>query len=130
MYSYQTVPSVPHPAPLRPPTVTEPGHSLLTAVAWDHLRATLNLSPREAQVVCGVFDDYKEEQIARELGISRHTVNTYLQRLYRKLRVGSRSQLIVRVIAEHLKTGVACHGRLTAAGGSKNDPHVTWQRDR
>jgi DNA-binding CsgD family transcriptional regulator len=121
MYPYHTVPSVRHPAPPRRPVGAEPGHLLLPAVAWDHLRIALNLSRREVQVVCGVFDDRKEEQIARELGISRHTVNTYLQRLYRKLNVGSRSQLILRVMAEHLNAG---------ATTGKSDPRVTLQHDR
>jgi DNA-binding NarL/FixJ family response regulator len=61
------------------------------------------------QIVRGVFDDHKEEQIGCELGISRHTVNTYFQRIYRKLRVSSRPQLILRVMAEYL--------RLAASGG-------------
>ncbi len=63
----------------------------------------LRLSRREVQVVQGVFEDRKEESIAHELGISPHTVNTYFQRLYSKLRVSSRPQLIVRVMAEYLK---------------------------
>jgi DNA-binding NarL/FixJ family response regulator len=53
----------------------------------------------------GVFQDDKEESIASDLGISPHTVNTYLQRVYSKLRVSSRSQLIVRVIGVYLSTG-------------------------
>jgi hypothetical protein len=54
------------------------------------------------QIVQRVFEDQKEESIAYDLGISRHTVNTYFGRLYRKLRVSSRTQLIVHVIAEYL----------------------------
>jgi Bacterial regulatory proteins, luxR family len=49
-----------------------------------------------------VTDDEKEGNIASELGISRHTVNTYFQRLYSKLQVSSRPQLIVRVVTEYL----------------------------
>ena len=79
-----------------------PGASLLPAATWPHLGAALRLSPRELQVVLGVFEDHKEESIASDLGISPHTVNTYIQRLYGKLRVCSRPQLIVRVVAEYL----------------------------
>jgi DNA-binding CsgD family transcriptional regulator len=78
------------------------GSSLLPATAWPHLSDTLRLSPREMQIVQGVFEDQKEESIAYELGISPHTVNTYFQRLYTKLHVSSRPQLILRVIAEYL----------------------------
>jgi DNA-binding CsgD family transcriptional regulator len=82
-------------------TYAEPGHSLLSADVWFQLGAILELSPRELQIVQGVFDDQKEETIAAELGISPHTVNTHLQRLYRKLRVCSRARLIMRVMAEY-----------------------------
>jgi DNA-binding NarL/FixJ family response regulator len=48
-----------------------------------------------------VFEDQKESAIAAEMGISPYTVNTYVQRLYRKLDVCSRVQLIVHLMAAH-----------------------------
>ena len=78
------------------------GLSLFPLSAWPRLGMALRLSPREMQIVQGVFEDRKEESIAYELGISPHTVNTYFQRLYAKLRVSSRPQLILRVVAEYL----------------------------
>ena len=84
-----------------------PGSSLLATGTWPTLARSLRLSPRELQVVKGVFQDHKEESIAADLGISPHTVSTYLQRIYAKLRVGSRPQLIVRVIAEYLRAARA-----------------------
>ena len=62
----------------------------------------MKLSEREFQIVQGVFDDKKEVEIAQQLQISAHTVHTYLGRLYRKLGVSSRAQLIVRVFAEYV----------------------------
>ena len=85
------------------------GSSLLSNDAWPRIRQALGLSLRELQVLQGVFQDDKEESIANDLGISRHTVNTYLRRLYSKLSVCSRSQLIVRVMAEYLTPGAARH---------------------
>ena len=79
--------------------------ALLASGIWPNLAEQLRLSPREVQVVKGVFRDDKEESIAADLGISPHTVGTYLQRIYAKLRVGSRPQLIIRVIAEYLRDG-------------------------
>src|SRR6266568_3287099 len=87
------------------------GLSLFPLSAWRRLGMALRLSPREMQIVQGIFDDRKEETIAYELGISPHTVNTYFQRLYAKLRVSSRSELIVRVMAEYLtmaSLGMSC----------------------
>jgi DNA-binding NarL/FixJ family response regulator len=86
------------------------GLSLFPLSTWPRLGMALRLSPREVQIVQGVFEDRKEESIAYELGISPHTVNTYFQRLYAKLRVSSRAQLIVRVMAEYLTMapGMSC----------------------
>lgn len=76
--------------------------SVISEAEWPRLQAALRLSERELQIVRQVLEDRKEESIAYELGISPHTVNTYLQRLYAKLRVASRAQLIVRVLSEHI----------------------------
>jgi DNA-binding CsgD family transcriptional regulator len=87
------------------------GLSLFPLSVWPQLGTALRLSPREMQIVQGVFEDRKEESIAYELGISPHTVNTYFQRLYAKLRVSSRPQLILRVMAEYLTIaplGMSC----------------------
>jgi hypothetical protein len=70
------------------------------------------------QIVQHVFDDRKLDTIAFELGISSHTVDTYFQRLYLKLQVGSRSQLILRVMSEYLKL------INTSAGVSRVQPPV------
>jgi DNA-binding NarL/FixJ family response regulator len=47
-----------------------------------------------------VFDGASEKGIAERLGLSPHTVHTYLWRIYRKLQVQSREELLVRVFAE------------------------------
>lgn len=69
---------------------------------WQLLKDSLRLSCRELQIARAIFDDQKELAIALDLAISPHTVNTYLQRLYQKLSVNSRAQLIVRIVAEYL----------------------------
>jgi DNA-binding CsgD family transcriptional regulator len=86
------------------PAAEHPGSALLSNDTWPRIQVALGLSPRELQVIQGIFQDDKEASIAQDLGISPHTVNTYLQRLYAKLRVCSRSQLIVRVVAEYLSS--------------------------
>jgi DNA-binding CsgD family transcriptional regulator len=86
-----------------PPTGRGQGHALFSSAEWRRLGAVLRLSRREIEIAQGVFDDRKDEQIAHQLDISRHTVNTYLHRLYKKLQVGSRPQLIVKVMREYLR---------------------------
>jgi DNA-binding CsgD family transcriptional regulator len=78
------------------------GSSLLPCEIWSRLRASLKLSDRELQIVQGIFEDKKQECIAHGLGISPHSVNTYIQRIYGKLHISSRPQLIVRVMSEYL----------------------------
>ena len=66
------------------------------------LARSLDLSTREQQLVRGVFDDRTDFSIAAALGISQHTVHTHFERLYHKLRVGNRVQLVMRVMREFL----------------------------
>ncbi len=65
------------------------------------MAALLGLSPRELQILQGLFDDRTEAGIAYDLHISPHTVHTHVERLYHKLGVGSHCALAVRMIAEY-----------------------------
>lgn len=55
----------------------------------------LKLSPRETEIARAVVEGKGEHGISLQLGISSHTVHTHLERLYRKLRVNSRAELVV-----------------------------------
>ena len=76
------------------------GQSLFGPTEWRTLAAALGLSPRECGIVRAVFDGASEKDAARDLGLSPHTVHTYVWRIYRKLQVQSREELLVRVFAE------------------------------
>src|SRR5579859_6584016 len=78
------------------------GRLIIPSGMWIHLARLLGLSSREVQIVKLIFDDRKLVSIAFELGISPKTVGTYIQRLYTKLHVSSRTQLILRVVGEYL----------------------------
>lgn len=71
---------------------------------WRRVFAALALSSRERQLVCRIFRDQRECEMARSLGISQTTIHTYLRRLYRKLSVTSRVGLVLRIVAEHQRT--------------------------
>jgi DNA-binding CsgD family transcriptional regulator len=51
------------------------------------------LSDRERAVARLVGQAYTNQQIARRLGISTHTVNYHLRQIFRKLAIGSRVSL-------------------------------------
>lgn len=60
----------------------------------------LRLSPRERQVVDLLLEEDSDKGIAARLGLSVHTVHSHVQRIYRKIGVRSRTQLVVRVHVE------------------------------
>jgi DNA-binding CsgD family transcriptional regulator len=71
--------------------------------AWLALSRSLQLSEREAQVVRLILRDESEAGIATALGISSHTVHTHLERLYRKLNVTSRCQVVIRLFRAYVE---------------------------
>ena len=75
--------------------------------AWLEVARSLRLSPRELQILRGIFEDHTEFAIAVDLGISPHTVHTHIDRLHRKLGVVDRVTLILRVVDEFLSLTVA-----------------------
>jgi DNA-binding NarL/FixJ family response regulator len=53
----------------------------------------MDLSPREEQVLSQIAHGLTHSQIARKLGISRHTVDTYVKRIKTKIDVGNKAEL-------------------------------------
>src|ERR1017187_2883504 len=79
-----------------------PGSALLPCDAWLHLRDSLWLSEREVRVVQGIFNDEENLSMASALAISADLVYRTIQRIYIKLHIGGRAELIVRVMSEYL----------------------------
>lgn len=71
-------------------------------------RPTAVLSPREDEVLRGIANGLTHDQVARRLGISRHTVDTYVKRIRSKLPVGNKAELTrTALIAELARTRAA-----------------------
>ncbi len=77
------------------PDVRHREGGFLDGCSWMQICSSLQLSKREAEICNLALKERTEQQIAHELGISAHTVHTHFERLYRKLGVRSRCQLIV-----------------------------------
>ncbi len=75
---------------------------MLSERQWRSIVEELHLSGREFQIVQCVFDGEQESMIARELSISSHTVHTHLERLYHKLSVRNRAELLLRIFAAYI----------------------------
>ena len=78
------------------------GSSIFLNKEWDELGRDLKLSPRALQLVQGIFDNKTEEGMADDLSISVHTVHSYLVRVYQRLSVCSREELLVYVFGRYL----------------------------
>ena len=84
--------------------ISRSGRSILPYAAWSMIANSLRISNRELQIIQGIFDDQKEFAIALDLTISVHTVHSHLERLYRKLGVGSRVELVLCILSEYLSS--------------------------
>lgn len=58
------------------------------------------LAPREQQVLELLVKGYSYKDVSKELGISTSTVGTYVQRIYEKLHVSSRREIMERSVKE------------------------------
>jgi LuxR family transcriptional regulator, maltose regulon positive regulatory protein len=67
------------------------------------------LSPAELKVLRYLPTNLSRQQIAEELSVSPHTVNTHLRNIYTKLGVGNRSSAVVR--AREVRLLAAAHAR-------------------
>lgn len=92
---------------------------------WPAAVMGLKLSPREIEIVqCMLSFKENEIAIAQHLRISPHTVHTHLERLYRKLGVNSRCQVIARIFLAYLR---ATRETSTSAGfvSRPDDRHLS-----
>lgn len=83
--------------------LAQPSSALFNALEWAAVRVALALSPRESDIVLGLLDGEVESHIAERLAISVHTVHCHVGRLYRKLGVQSRSDLLIAIFRTYLE---------------------------
>lgn len=74
----------------------------LTRSYMPHSSPSVNLSPREKEVVRLVAKGHPNKVIADVLEISPWTVSTHLRRVFSKLGVSSRAEMVARVLNEDL----------------------------
>jgi DNA-binding CsgD family transcriptional regulator len=89
-----------------------------------HVDVHRALSPREHEIARMVGQGYPNKTIAAILGISSWTVSTHLRRMFAKLGVRSRAEMVARVLEEEL--GV--EERPRAAGARTASPRSSSTR--
>lgn len=78
--------------------------SRLLKADWLLIAQELGLSPRQLEIVRCLVDGLDEATAADRLGISPHTVHAHMNRLFLKLRVNSRCELVVKALFCVLET--------------------------
>ncbi|HEX5165579.1 MAG TPA: helix-turn-helix transcriptional regulator [Thermomicrobiales bacterium] len=79
------------------------GHSYTLARTADTTqRDGISLSPRETEIVRLVARGLPTKAIANVLDVSLWTVSTHLRRVFAKLQVNSRAEMVARALAEGL----------------------------
>jgi len=75
---------------------------LLSPEEWERVLRSLRLPPRQASVVELILQGKQDKEIAVALGLRRSTVRTYLTRIFARVGVTNRVDLVLRVCANHL----------------------------
>ena len=84
---------------------SDPGNqqsSIFTDRQWAELAESLSLSPRQTDVVKCLFRGCGAKQIARHMGVSVSAVRTHLVRMFLKLDVADRIEIILCVLSRFL----------------------------
>ncbi|MFC6564123.1 helix-turn-helix transcriptional regulator [Actinoplanes utahensis] len=74
-------------------TETDPPEPVIGRVEAESSPPDVGLSPREKQVLRQIAHGLTHGQVATRLGISPHTVDTYVKRIRTKLGVGNKAEL-------------------------------------
>jgi DNA-binding NarL/FixJ family response regulator len=83
-------------------------HPALTRAFMDEVRFTPSfrndtpLSRREIQILQGIASGSATKEVARDLGISAHTVKTHLERIFDKLGANDRTQAVAIALRQGL----------------------------
>jgi DNA-binding NarL/FixJ family response regulator len=62
---------------------------------WERLKKTLQLPPQQLRIVELILRNHCDKQIAAALGLKVPTVRTYLHRIFERLGVGDRLELVL-----------------------------------
>lgn len=82
---------------------------LLTDVEWRTVIAALRLTPQQTKIVALILHGKRDKQIAAEMQLNIWTVRTHLTRIFVRLGIGDRVELVVRVFATLRALPAAAH---------------------
>jgi DNA-binding NarL/FixJ family response regulator len=77
--------------------------TLFSKSEYTEIAEKLSLSPREIQIIGHMLMGDKDKQIAQNLNIAVPTVRTHISRIFSKLDVNDKNELIVHVFSQFRK---------------------------
>jgi len=80
-----------------------------TPRGWKILSIHLKLSKRQGQIGRCLFQGMSGKQIAAKVGITRPTVRTHLERMFRKTDTGDRAEFVLYAMRQFCNE--ICHGQ-------------------
>lgn len=80
-----------------------PDGEIFTQREWDSLAKEFALPPRQREIAGLLFKGLGDKQIASELGIALPTVRTHMGRLFAKLDVEDRSEVLLTFFRQSRK---------------------------
>ena len=86
-------------------------HSIFSEQEWTVLARELKLAPRQEAIARLILEGKPDKQIAQDLKLAVPTIRTHLTRLYRRLGITDRAELLTFIFA-HFRQGcrrTPCH---------------------
>jgi DNA-binding NarL/FixJ family response regulator len=71
----------------------------LDADDWQYVVTCLQLSPQQTRVVSLILQGKQDKEISRELGLNRYTIRTYLRRVFDRVGLEDRMELVLHIFA-------------------------------
>lgn len=82
-------------------SITENGREVfpLSTEIWELAQREMQLSPQQLKIVELILMRKTDRQIASALGLMVPTIRTYLQRIFQRLEVSDRLELVLHILA-------------------------------
>lgn len=94
------------------------------------VRPIPGLSRRERDALDGLLSGLPHKQIAERLGLSPHTVHTYVKNVYKRYQVSSQAELMALFIPQNRSWRIIRPWKRGAGPGRQpRDPAGRWEAD-
>ena len=79
---------------------SQPCITILNDKHWSYIQRLYRMSPREVEVAQLICRGFNNDDIAKDLKITRGTVKTHLRNIYRRVHVQNKITMLLRLVAQ------------------------------